>query len=314
MPTRKNPGFATPAPDSRPGIPTGADFVASYDGSRGHQAPCSKAQWRVVRPSLLVALAPVSGLSPYAVRRYANAYARLAAWAIEQGLDLDPARLLSPDVAEAYLASQTKGRADQRAALRRLARAHGIEEAATPLGYVRRPALAPYSELEVEALWSYASGLSNVTRRTGLSALLALGLGAGLSRSSLRGVGAEDVHRHGDDPFVRTSGRCAKVRPEFVARLKEVASSRPSGDLIGQPTRNITSSIVEWASGRVGVPPLRPDRLRSTYICRWLEDGASLLELMAWTGMRRLDSIDHYLDYVEPPHSLCSVNDVSGAL
>jgi hypothetical protein len=295
---------------------SGVHFVTSYNGSHGHGAPCTKAEWKVIRPSFMAAMAPVSDLTSRGIRRYATAYARLSSWALVQGLDLEPTRLLSAEVAEAFLAGQRVGQADQRGVLRRLARAHGVAEATTPLGYHKRQMPAPYAAAECEALWSYASTLSNHQRRTSLQALLTLGLGCGLARTSLRGVTAESLHAHEREIFVRSGERCAKVRPEYTSRLKKVCLARPEGELIGKPTKNITAKIVVWVSGRVGVPALHPDRLRATYICAWLEDGAGLLDLMAWTGVRRMESIGQYHSYLKPRTVTCPMDgdDAGGAL
>jgi hypothetical protein len=283
----------------------GAVFLAAYNGAWGHHAGCSKAQWALIRPSFLEAMAPVSHYAPKGIRNYAAPYVRLAAWALEQGLALEPAVLLSAEVSEAFLAGQEEGTADSRSWLRRLARAHGIGVADTPVGYHWRPAPAPYSDEECAALVGYARSLTNEFRRTGLSALLALGLGCGLARRSLRGVTAAHLHYHDRDVFMRSATHCAKVRSPYATLLEEVCHARPEGTLVGSRTKNITTEIVSWGNGRVGVPPLSPDRLRSTYICRSIEEGAPFLDLVAWTGVKTLESIAKYLDYIRLPARTC---------
>ncbi len=283
-----------------------ASFVATYDGSHGPNAPASPVQWAKIRPTLATALAPLD-LSPRGTRRYATAYARLSAWALDQGLDLDTPTLLSAEVVEAFLSEQPVGTADLRSTLRRLAAAHGVGETPGALGYHKRIAQAPYSEQEESALISYARNLANQERRLGLEALLVLGLGCGLARGNLRGVGASSLHLHDDVAFVRTSGHCARVRGEFLELLEAICAARPTGELLGTRRRNITTEIVSWATGRVGVPTLRSDRLRASYICHWIEAGASVLDLLAWTGTKKLESLDPYLAHVPMPARDCSL-------
>lgn len=276
----------------------GAFFIAAYNGAHGHHEPCTKVQWALIRPSFLAALTPISHFAPKGLRNYATPYVRLATWALEQGLAIDPKVLLSAEVSEAFLAGQARGTADMRSWLRRLARVHGIGVAETPVGYRWRPAPAPYSDEECAALVGYARSLTNQFRRDRLTALLALGLGCGLASTGLRGVTAANLHRHGRERFMRSGVHCAKVRSPYAKLLEEVCAARPEGALVSSKSKNITTEIVAWANGRVGVPKLSPARLRATYICRNLEEGAPFMDLVAWTGVKTIESIAKYLEYV----------------
>ena len=287
------------------GTQSGADFVTSYNGAHGHSAPCTKDQWVKVRPSFTSALAPLSSLTPRALRRYATAYARLATWALDNCLGLEPSVLLSPEITEAFLAAQPAGTADLRSTLRRLGRANGVTTTTGTLGYHKRRGPAPYGASECEALLAFARNVANFERKVSLQALLALGLGCGLARESLRGVSAASLHRHGAEPFVRSGTRCAKIRTEYLDLLEEVIRERPIGELLGPRRRNITTEIVSWTTGRVGVPALSPDRLRATYICHWIETGAPLLDLMAWTGTKTSENIGQYLAHIAPATPTC---------
>ena len=114
---------------------------------------------------------------------------------------------------------------------------------------------------------------------------------------------------------MRSGVRCAKVRPAYATLLDEVCAARSEGVLVTLKAKNITTEIVAWASERVGVPTLNPDRLRATYICRTLDDGVSFLDLVAWTGVRSLESIAKYLEYVtlEPRQCPAESSDQDGA-
>ena len=218
--------------------------------------------------------------------------------------------LLSAQVSEAFLAGQREGMADMRSWLRRLGRAHGVGVATTKIGYAKRPAPAPYSAGECAALVRYARTLTNEYRRVGILTLLALGLGCGLAEASLRGVSAGDLHRHETDWLMRSGRRCAKVRGDYVELVSEVCSFRPEGHLIETSSRNITERIVSWVAGRVGVPQLNPNRLRATYICRNLEEGAPLLDPVTWTGFRQMTSIVNYFEHVKVSPRACPMEAV----
>lgn len=51
---------------------------------------------------------------------------------------------------------------------------------------------------------------------------------------------------------------------------------------------------------------LDADRLRATYIVALLDEGASLTELMAWTGLKGCDALEPYLRFVKVDESSCS--------
>lgn len=303
MPSQEN-DFVTPFHEDEPVSwrvnPGYASYlIRTYDGAHGYRAPCTAEQWPAIRPSFIEALAPMWYFTDRGVRGYMTAYTRLAAWALERGLPMIVETLLSAEVTEAYLAQQPKGTTDQRNYLRKLARVHGIAEPEDPIGYQKRKAPAPYSEAECEALVAFADSMTNDDRRVSLQALLALGLGCGLARTGLRGVTAASRHLHGDDEYVRSGVHCAKAREGYRELLRQVCEERPEGGLLGETGRNITTNIVSWVSGRVGVPHLSPDRLRATYICRSLEGGAGLIDIVAWTGVKRPESIAVYFEYVE---------------
>lgn len=108
---------------------------------------------------------------------------------------------------------------------------------------------------------------------------------------------------------MRTGARCAKVRPGYASLLEEACASRPHGYLLVSTRRDLTTDIVAWASGRVGLPKLSPDRLRATYICRSLEEGASFFDLAAWTGVSRAESLVKYFEHVKLAPRRCPAED-----
>ena len=272
-----------------PQITPAAELIASYDGAHGRLGPCTREQWRAIEPFFREAMAPLSHLGVRRVRLTATPLVRLCVFALLHGAPLDLSVLLQPAFVEAFLATLTSGSPDARSALRRLADAHGLNVATSPLGYERRSAADPYTPIEIESLLAFARNVRTQNQRTSLVGLITLGAGAGLARDALRGVSAASLHHHGERPYVAAAGRCSYVLTCYRDDLEAVRAARPTGWLLGaEPRRNLTSHIVAWCQDRAGVPDLSPDRLRAMYLRDLLDSGLSLREVVASSGVRDL--------------------------
>jgi hypothetical protein len=258
-------------------------FLSNFSGAHGRFGAPTLAEWETVAPLFQAAMAAMGDMAPRTLRRFTSPLVRIAFWS-----------------------NLAVGSVDTRSMLRRLAEANGVSPSATPLGYTRRPIAAPYSVSELDALLAFAEGMTNLNRRTGLLALLALGAGAGLARKGLRGVSASSVHLHDDRLFVRSGGYCAAVRAEFTAVLNSVCKLRPTGQLIGgDHSVNVSKVHVSWIHGRVGVPELDADRLRSTYICGLISERTTVLDFMEWAGISRIQTLSNYWIHVDRPSVVC---------
>jgi hypothetical protein len=283
-------------------------FINNYNGAHGKLGPCTAAEWEKVRPLFRTALGPMSEMAPKTLRKYTCALVRVAVWTDTQGLPLTVANVLDAQVIEAYCSTLLVGAADARSRLRRIAQANGVNITTAPLGYTRRQVAAPYTSSELDALFAFAAGMTNANRRTSLLALLVLGAGAGLARSDLRGVCASSVHNHDDQLFVLSGEYCAAVQAEYVAELTAVCQLRPAGQLIGNHhSKNVTSAHVSWVHGRVGVPELNADRLRSTYICTLIAERVALTDIMEWTGLTQMQTLINYWTHVPQLPARCSL-------
>lgn len=137
---------------------------------------------------------------------------------------------------------------------------------------------------------------------------MVLGAGCGLSRADLRPITATCFHRHDDRLFIDAKTRCALVLPEYIDLADEVMLARPEGQILGRRGGNdVTANICEWTANRPDVPRLSTDRLRATYVVALLDSGASLLDVLAFTGVRKTDSLQSYLEFVAPHESHCSI-------
>ena len=283
-------------------------LIENYLPVKGAHALVNPPQWKRVQALVKEAVVPFASLHDAAVRTYLKAMLLLAVWADEKGYPLELDVVLSENLVWAFVKQQPFGTFDYEPHLWRLAAAHHtVSVAATNRGAVPRPSyLAPYSGDDLAKLISYASDLSNQHRRQTLLSIIVLGAGCGISRSRLRDVSAKSIHQHGGETFISSSTVCAKVSADFVPLLREVAAFRPEGPLVRAIGTNLTAHAAEWTKGRRGVPVLSADRLRATYVVALLESNASTLDVLRWSGLRKLEGLQGYLDYVPRQVRTCN--------
>lgn len=281
-------------------------LVLKYEPTRSRYAICSRDEWAAVRTHVIRLVSAAPEATGPGVRRYLSVSTRLAVHAHRNGWGLTPEILLSSPVVEHFTASLAGSQATFRSQLRRLSAAHGLPSSEGGLPYGRRDLRAPYEPAELEALWRFASALSNRHRQVSLQGLLVLGAGFGLARGDLRGVTASSLHPHSRRLHltVPSGGRCVPVLPGWGARARQVASARPSGPLIGRSSGvNLTDRHVEWVGDRAGVPRLSPDRLRAFWLVELIGAGGALTDLVASSGVASAAALDPYLRHVAASRS-----------
>ncbi len=289
------------------------DFITQFDGTHGRVRTYTKEEWMAVAPVFRAALEPMAWMAPHSLRKFCAPLKSLCVWVHTQGLPLSLPVVPDQQVIEAYCQTLALHQVEQRSLLRRVARESEMTTPTTPLGFKRRVVPKPYSSAELEALRVFASTMTNQNRRTSLLALLCLGAGCGLSRGNLREVTASSVHLHGERLFVRSPHRCSLVLPDYVERLEAVCALRPEGQLIGPHRRKVTSTVVAWTHQRVGIPALSGDRLRSSYIVALIDNGASLNELVSWSGTRYFATYAEYFEYATSVASPCPLDSATGS-
>jgi hypothetical protein len=144
-------------------------------------------------------------------------------------------------------------------------------------------------------------------RRTTLLAIIFLGAGAVITRSSARDITAADLRTHSSrEKFVWTGGYCAKVRPEFVELATELIALCPTGRLRGTADpSDVGSHATAWLTGRRGVPALSVDRLRATYLCAFLSVGVGLVDILNWSGLASAEALDGYVQHAAAAPHVC---------
>ena len=287
--------------------PETLEAIANYRIRGGARTLTQRDEHRV-EELVRAAVEPMAYFQRNSVYPYLRGATELVQWAHERGYGLTLETVFSENLVWAFLAQQPRGSLDHSAHLWRLVRAHGPVSASvnaaarTP----RQVYQSPYSPDEMAALLEFAQSLTNEYRRATLLTLVGLGAGCGITRQRVRDVRASDVHLHGDATFVKV-GHCAKVLPAFAEFLAAACTRRSEGSLVPSGKTNVTERCTGWTEGRRGVPVFSTDRLRATYIVALMDEGASLTELMAWTGLKGCDALNPYLRFVKVDESNCSL-------
>ena len=284
-------------------------MVQHYNPATGPRPLVSSAIWHDIGPVVVKGVEPLLDLPGQQVRPYLNAMTRLVSWSHSHGYALSARTVLATRMVRAYVSTLKPGDADDEPFLWRLSKAWNLtpEGAKVRDSVARRDYQAPYAASEVDALLFAAQCQNSQHRRATLLAIVALGAGCGVTRESARDARGSQLHQHDDDWFFATPTHCAKVRPELLGVLNEVIALRPVGRLRGDAEEKfITSMAAKWVKDRRGVPALSIDRLRSTYVCDLLAHGASLIDVLDWTGLNGAESLNGYLKYVERPSHRCA--------
>ncbi len=276
------------------------------DGYRPQQMDPER--WAVVRPFVL-ACARRLGLQdrPSAVR-VVRELARLAAWAVGEGLRLDAEVVLDPDTVQRFIAVGLRddpSRATYRAVLRRvgpLLTKRAPWEAKTA-AVARRLVAAPYTDAELEALRGDVLTQPTAARARAARALLALGAGAGLDGRWAARVARKDIEVVDDVVLVEVGEPAPRVVPVLAAWEDEVldlAGAAGNEFLVGGRSRsrnragNLAASVVV-ANGH---PKLSASRLRSTWLVTHLAIGTRLPELARAAGLQGVTVLSDLLPYV----------------
>jgi hypothetical protein len=265
--------------------------------------------WTAVQP-FVISCAEKLGLDGGAAAlRVVRVLTRLAAWALADGLPLDPEVVLDPDTVERFVAVDVSGsersRGTYRAELRRvgplLTRRAPWETRSAPLA--RRQVAPPYTSKELEGLQADSAAQTTQYRARAARALLALGAGAGLDGRWVARVGARDVITKGHSVLVRVGEPSARTVPVLAHWENEVVDlATTAGDefLVGgrSTSRNRAGSLAASLVVANGHPKFSASRLRSTWLVSHLAMGTRLPELARAAGLQGVTVLSDLLPFV----------------
>jgi hypothetical protein len=235
------------------------------------------ATWAAAKPFVLCCADELGLDGGAAALRVVRVLARIAVWALGEGLSLNVEVVLDPANVERFIASAPdpdRSRATYRSELRRvgpLLTRHAPWES-RPAAVSRRQVAPPYSQRELRLLQADATAQPTPGRRRAARALLALGAGAGLDGRWVSWVGAQDVTAHSWGVMVRVS----------------------------EPATRVVPVLAEWASLIVGNgnPRMSASRLRSTWLLTHLTAGTRLPELVRAAGLQGVTVVSDLLPLV----------------
>jgi integrase len=258
---------------------TSAD-VAAYVG-----------RWRpssVSPPAAAFARDVITAAGPEGQERAKNllwAAGKLADYAASLGLDLVPAVVLHPSVAERFTRCapglSPVARRTLRTNLRFIGRRVVPHLYPADLPLPRERSKQPYSPAEIAGYLALADAQPTAGRRMRAAGLVCLGAGAGLIRGDLRDARGSDVIARSGGVVVTVRGarpRAVPVLARYHARLLAAARFAGTGLICGGTDpgrRNLTNPLIIALDGGGGLPRLDTSRLRAT----WLAGCAELLGL-----------------------------------
>jgi hypothetical protein len=266
------------------------------------------AMWAVVRPFVADAAERLGLDGGAGAMRVVRVLARLAAWALGEGLPLDVEVALDPDTVERFIAvglADDRSRATYRAVLRRVGPllTKRAPWGAMPATVARRQVAAPYTLDELRSLRSDSVAQPTARRVRAARALLALGAGAGLDGRWVARVDAGDVATQGGVVLVTVGAPSARIMPVLAGwedEVLELAATAGGEFLVGgrSVSKNRADSLAASLIVGNGHPRFSASRLRSTWLVTHLAMGTRLPELARAAGLQGVTVLSDLLPFV----------------
>ena len=266
--------------------------------------------------------------SPKWVSSHGGWVSRYVAWvaarhdSVEGSADLLTVQsLCAEELVEAYLAgplstASVQTRSSVRTVLRRVVR--NVAGTPTPERIGHQPVQPPYAPAECAAMVRLARNQPTGARRRALSAVVALGLGAGLDARDQRRVAPDDVSRVdlGDGTTVTVvtvrgpRPRTVVMRQAYVGLLDEAIALHteqgrsPSAPLFGlvESRHNVVSAVTGSSVTATGTGvEISAARLRATWLVAAMCAPVPLAVLLNAAGLRSARTLADLLTYCPPP-------------
>lgn len=251
------------------------------------------------------------------------AAARLGAFGVSVGLELEAEVLFHPSVIERFVAVEgvkmsSAARRTVRSNLRHLALrvAPGLQTQSSPLS--RERSKSPYSESELAAYLALADSQPTTARALKVSGLVCLSAGAGLVGKDLRHVAGNHVVIRSGGVVVEVTGARPRVVPvlsRYHERLLAAAAFAKEGYVIGgkNPNRkNVSSRLVATLAGGIDLPPVDTGRLRATWLAT-VAGELGLATFMAAAGITCSQRLGDIISTLAPQDEESAVALLGGA-
>lgn len=271
----------------------------------------------------------VAGSGPPSRRRaieLMRTVAHFASWAAGEGVPAQVESLFRPEHVERYIATgcpqlSEGSRATRRSALRRMGRAatRTAPWVPPPAQLPRQTLADPYSPVEVAGFWAAAQAQRTPALRRTATALLTLGLGAGLVPIEHFGVHGRHVQQVDGVTVVQVDGRRARQVPVlevYAEPLRDLAAEVGEALLIGHPLLAGQESrqwhVIRLLDLPAGLPVLRAGRLRSTWLVSLLALRVQVDELLEAAGIATTRPLQDLTRFVPRRGDLTRLRAVAG--
>jgi hypothetical protein len=250
---------------------------------------------------------------PQRARNLMNAVTQLALWADTIALPLDADVILRPEVIDRFVTEArsrlSKGAVNNyRTHLRAVGRAV-VDPSLFPPRPVTLPRTAqeaPYTLADTTALVSWSRGLPTESLRRNSRALVAMGLGAGLSSQEMACLVGTDVTVDDDGVLLATGGKNPRIVPvlrrweDDIAAMAEEVKDRPF--FMPHRTNVVRHQIPNFVERCMRTSPgthLSVQRLRITWLVRQLAAGTPINALAQFAGVLPAQLCKYYV-FVPP--------------
>lgn len=266
--------------------------------------------WTAVRPFVVDCIEALGLAAGASSLRTVRVLARLAAWAVGEGMPLDVEVVLDPDTVERFATSGAAvgvSASTYRSVLRRvgplLTETAPWEERGG--GLARRQVAKPYTAVELAELRSDALNQPTAGRIRAARALLALGAGAGLDGRWVAKVRPADVERTNGGVLLAVGEPVARRVPvlaDWEDEVVDLAARAGAEVLVGgrSQSRNRAGELAASLLVGNGHPRFSASRLRSTWLVAHLALGTRLPELARAAGLRGVTVLSDLLEFVPP--------------
>jgi len=296
-----------------PGAPLSQEIEELHDTYVPRVLPIE--QWNLVAEDAKAWLRMLSPTDRYIAMRMMLFFARLALWAIEHNIPLDPDVLFSPVMTDRFVDHLAQDVSEARAKEYR-ARIRRYGPALTKPGtwpvksqqIKRSRVYPPLSLLDEDLLYESA-------RRRGINyeALVVLGCGCGLDGRWLPHVKGTDVSVFDDWVYVEApdpDARRIPARARIAADLLRIAETVGDDYLIGgtgSSAKNRSWYLARALSSKKG-RRVNIGELRSTWFAAHLRNNTDLRYLRRISGVTSFNRLVEVMGYIEDPDDWLSVD------
>jgi hypothetical protein len=294
------------------GEPMRPDRTVSATISRFTPQKVSDEVWRRIEGFVRTAVTMAAPGTPFIADHEMTVVAQLVVWADRVGIPLDPALVLNPETVDRFLVDGCEhltdgSRLNYRTHLWRIGAAVLGRELfpAKPLPLKRSAVLAPYTNDDITELTSWARGLSTSHMRRNTRALLAIGLGAGLTSEEIQRLVGTDVCQVGGQVLVEVIGKAPRtvaVTEDWADDVLALARESVDGPYFcperSRITRRDVIGFIEKCSAD-STAQFNVQRLRVTWIVHHLSAGTHLVEFQKMAGVSA-GQLVKYLKFAAP--------------